>query len=105
MKSTDGVTLKLTKHAKKKARDIDVSVSDILEMWSEPNEIYPVRAYPGQWRVCGNGICLVGVSKRKSFIAITCYIDKELTPPRPDQLGTEVGRRYAERYSNGEGRG
>lgn len=105
MKSTDGIELKLTKHAKRQARDKGFTVSNILEMWEDPEEIYPVRAYPGQWRVCGNGICLIVIPKKKSCIGITCYINKDLTPPRDDQLSTRAGRRYAQRYAEGKGRG
>jgi hypothetical protein len=105
MKTTRGLVLKLTKHAKIQARDKGFSVSQILEMWENPEEIYPVRAYPGQWRVCGNGICLVVVPKRTSCIGITCYVNRDLTPPREDQLSTRAGKRYAKRYAQGKGRG
>lgn len=109
MRSTRGVTLSLTKHAKKQAKEKGFSVRNILDMWKEPDRIIPSRSYPGQYRVCGDGICLVGVpkghSKVKSFIVITLYADGELTPPRPDQMRTKAGRRYAIRYANGEGRG
>lgn len=105
MRSTRGVTLSLTKHAKRQAKVKGFPVSNILSMWENPDRIIPSRTYKGQYRVCGDGICLVGVPKGKSFIVITVYLDQDLTPPRPDQLQTKAGRRYAERFSNGEGRG
>lgn len=105
MRSTRGVTLSLTKHAKRQAKVKGFPVSNILSMWENPDRIIPSRSYRGQYRVCGDGICLVGVPKGKSFIVITVYLDQDLTPPRPDQLQTKAGRRYAERFSNGEGRG
>jgi hypothetical protein len=105
VRSTKGITLSLTKHAKKQAKAKDFPISEILNMWEGNPNIVPSRSYRGQYRVCGNGICLVGVPKEKSFIVITVYLDQELTPPRPDQLITRTGRRYAKRFASGEGRG
>lgn len=105
MRSTRGVTLSLTKHAKRQAKVKGFPVNNILSMWENPDRIIPSRTYKGQYRVCGDGICLVGVPRGKSFIVITVYLDQDLTPPRPDQLQTKAGRRYAERFSNGKGRG
>lgn len=105
MRSTEGVTLSLTKHAKKQAKEKGFCVRNILDMWQKPDRIVASRTYPGQYRVCGNGICVVGVPKGGSFIGITVYTDQDLTPPRPDQLKTRAGRRYAKRYAQGEGRG
>lgn len=39
------------------------------------------------------------------FTVTTLYQDRVLTPPRQDQLDTPEGRRYAERYLKGLGRG
>ena len=105
MRNTRGVTLSLTKHAKHQARVKGFEVPTILEMWQDPDRIIPSRTYPGQYRVCGGGICVVGVKKGSVFIGITLYTDGDLTPPRPDQMKSKAGRRYAERYHNGEGRG
>lgn len=105
MKSTEGVTLSLTKHAKRQAKSKGFPVQNILAMWSGRPRIIASRTYPGQFRVCGDGICVVGVPKGKSFVAITVYVDQELTPPREDQLATRAGQRYAKRYANGKGRG
>lgn len=105
MRSTENVTLSLTKHAKRQAKEKGFNVRNILDMWEDPDRIIASRTYPGQYRVCGNGICVVGVPKGQSFIGITVYLDQELTPPRPDQLKTRAGRRYAKRFANGEGRG
>jgi hypothetical protein len=105
MKSTKGITLSLTKHAKKQAKSKGFPIRNILDMWNGKPRIISSRSHPGQYRVCGNGICVVGVPKGRAFVAITVYVDQDLTPPRPDQLATRAGRRYAERYANGEGRG
>ncbi len=49
---------------------------------------------------------LIGVTDETfNFIVITVYYDKILTPPRPDQLNTPQGKRFAERYYAGLGRG
>lgn len=104
--NTQQLKLSLTKHAKKQATEKGFTISDILSMWHSPEaRAIRSRSYPGQYRVCGDGICLVGVQKNKRFIVITCYADQELTPPRPDQLRTGRGRRYARRFAEGEGRG
>lgn len=105
MKSTEGLTLSLTKHAKKQAKAKEFHINDILKMWSGKPQVNPSRSYPGQYRVCGDGICLVGVQKGNSFVVITLYVDQEITPPRKDQLKTKAGRRFAERYAKGKGRG
>lgn len=105
METTEGVTLSLTKHAKKQAKAKNFPLDDIFKMWGNKPKINPSRSHKGQYRVCGDGICLVGVPKKNSFVVITCYVDQELTPPRPDQLATKEGRRYAKRYARGLGRG
>ncbi len=105
LKSTNGIVLSLTKHAKKQAKAKEFPIADIIKMWEDGPEVVPSRSHKGQFRVCGEGICLVGVPKGNSFIVITVYVDQELTPPRPDQLTTKSGRRYANRYAQGLGRG
>lgn len=104
MKTTDGITLSLTKHAKKQAKAKGFPVASILDMWSEDPTIQPSRSHRGQYRVCGSGICLVGIPKGKSFIVITLYTDQALTPPRDDQTDSK-GTRYRKRYEQGLGRG
>ena len=104
MKNTKNIVLSLTKHAKKQAKVKGFPVDNILKVWEDPERIISSRSYPGQYRVCGNGICLVGVKKNRQFIVITLYVDEELTPPRPDQMRTKAGRKYAEKYWRGEGR-
>lgn len=105
MKTTEGVTLSLTKHAKRQAKAKNFPISDIVAMWENGPKVVPSRSHRGQFRVCGDGICLVGVPKDNSFVVITCYVDQELTPPRQDQLATPQGRRYAKRFAQGKGRG
>lgn len=60
-----------------------------------PAEIYPSGSHPGQWRVTGNGVCIVGKPEGEHFTCITIYADRIVTPCRPDQLRTAEGRRFA----------
>lgn len=109
MKNTDDYVLKLTKHAKQQVKAKEFSLKEIQTMWCDTPTVQPSRSYPGQYRVCGGGVCLVGVPKELNgtltFVVITCYVDGDLTPPREDQLRTRKGKRFAARYAKGEGRG
>jgi len=77
----------------------------IVAALANPTEVYPSGSHPGQWRVTGNGYCIVGAPDGNEFRLITVFRDRVLTPPREDQLNTPEGRRYAERYAKGLGRG
>jgi hypothetical protein len=105
MKSTVNMRLVLTAHAKKQMVEKGFSEQDVYDMFFEPSRVYPSKSHPGQFRVAGNGMCLVGRPSGVEFVCITMYADGVLTPPRPDQLLTPEGRRYAERYERGLGRG
>jgi len=123
-------TLRLSRHAQKMAHEKNFTESMIQETYRNPTRVYPSGSHPGQYRVAGNGLCLVGLPEvigmqretddpvvesassealkspsRKVFTVVTIYQDNILTPPRTDQLDTEEGRRYAERYLVGLGRG
>lgn len=100
-----GRSLALTGHASSQAQEKGFSAETIAKTFRNPEEVYPSRSHPGQWRVTGNGVCLVGVPEGDKFRVITMYADRVLTPPRPDQLNTKEGRIFAERYAAGQGRG
>lgn len=68
----------------------------ILATLTNPAEVYPSKSHPGQWRVTGNGVCIVGKPEGGKFFLITAYADRVVTPVRPDQLDTPEGRRFAE---------
>jgi hypothetical protein len=138
------------------ATEKNFSMEVIQRTFDHPTRVYPSGSHPGQWRVTGNGICLVGIPDvdnrndkqkdtgntrntgndgeqqstikmitidgmtipipipdqpvtkprvEKFFTVITLYQDMELSPPREDQLNTMEGRRFAERYFKGLGRG
>lgn len=73
--------------------------------FANPTEVYPSRSHPGQIRITGNGLCLVGAVDGNRVRLITAYEDRVVTAPRPDQMNTAEGRRYADRFQHGLGRG
>lgn len=167
--------LRLSRHAERMANEKKFSMEDIEHTFYNPTRVYPSGSHPGQWRITGNGLCLVGIpdeepkkesklnvslssrgtpiqtpvtttqpnalnrpvpsymkytgygnnyvtqrnecntsiqskntepeTQTRYFTVITIYQDQVLTPPRPDQLDTPEGKRYAERYLKGLGRG
>ncbi|AVD99401.1 hypothetical protein SEA_BILLNYE_230 [Streptomyces phage BillNye] len=101
MDSTRGLRLHATDHALKQILQKGFAVEKIRETFENPVKLYKNGKYEGQYRVTGNGICLVGKPKGNTFTLITVYEDGVMTPPRPDQLETEEGRAYAERYAEG----
>lgn len=105
METTTGMTLSPTTHALKTILAKGFTGEQVLEAFTNPDKITPVTAHPGQFRVCGSGVALVGVPDGEIFTLITVYVDGTLTPPREDQLKTEEGKRFAERYAAGLGRG
>lgn len=107
METTEGYTLAPTDHALRTILAKGFTGDQVLTAFASPEKITEVRKYPGQFRVCGNGVALVGSPDERTmmFTLVTVYADGVLTPPRPDQLDTPEGRRYAERYQAGLGRG
>jgi Domain of unknown function (DUF4258) len=105
MKSTAGMTIDPTAHALRTMIEKGFSAEVVKATFETPARVYPSGSHPGQYRVTGNGVCLVGKPEGDRFVLITVYQDQVLTPPREDQLDTPEGRRYAERYNNGLGRG
>ena len=104
MHETTGLTLILTHHARKVAEDKGFPLNQIHQTFDRPRRVYRSRSHPGQHRVTGHGLCLVGRKCGDKFVVMTIYLDEVLTPPRPDQLATAEGQDYAERYSNGSRR-
>jgi len=89
------LTPRLTAHFLKtlEAKGFDpYAVRDTLK---SPAEVYPSGSHPGQWRVTGNGVCIVGKPEGEHFTCITIYADRIVTACRPDQLNTPEGRRFA----------
>lgn len=102
MESTEGMKLWLSRHAREQiiTKFGDAGLERAEETFSNPDKIYPNKSYEGQFRVVGEGLCLIGkpTDDGKYFRVFTAYEDGVLTPPREDQLETEAGQRYAELY-------
>ncbi len=85
----------VTNHFIKQIKDKGFDPEAVLDTIKNPVEVYPSRSHPGQWRLTGNGVCLVGVPEGDRFVLITAYEDRTVTPVRPDQMNTPEGRRFA----------
>lgn len=102
---TSNLRLAVTNHARKVIVTKGFDAVNVSKTFQKPAYVTQVAKYPNQIRLIGNGLALVGTVRGDEFVLITVYQDGVLTPPRPDQLHTPEGRRYAERYSQGLGRG
>lgn len=91
----NALTPRPTKHFKDQMILKGFDPRAVIDTLKNPAEVYPSKSHPGQWRVTGNGLCLVGKPEGDAFILITCYLDRVVTPVRPDQLRTAEGRRFA----------
>lgn len=105
MNSTQGMKMSLTRHALTTCLKKGFDPEKVKDTFANPTEVYPSGSHPGQYRVTGNGICLVGVPEGNTFRVITMYADRILTAVRADQMNTPEGRRYAARRAAGLGRG
>lgn len=105
MTSTQGFALRPTAHALRQIAQKGFNPLHVKGAFENPDEVYASGSHPGQYRVTGNGLCLVGKPEGNEFVLITVYLDRVVTPPRPDQLVTPEGRKFAERYERGLGRG
>lgn len=94
MPQTPG-TPKPTAHFLKTLKNKGFDPRAVVAALKNPVEVYPSRSHPGQIRVTGNGVCIVGKPEGDDFILITIYADRVVTPVRPDQLNTAEGRRFA----------
>lgn len=99
------LTPSMTRHFKAQVEEKELDKRSVIMAWRDPAEVYPSGSHPGQWRVCGHGVCLVGKPEGGKFMLITAYLDRVLTEVRPDQLNTAEGRAYAARRAQGLGRG
>ena len=97
--------LRMSQHARQQMEQKGFDYRAVIAAYAKPEEFYESRSHPGQMRLTGRGLCLVGQVIEDTFFVITVYLDRVLTPPRPDQLSTTEGARYAERFDLGMGRG
>jgi hypothetical protein len=84
-----------TNHFIKVIKDKGFDPDKILNTLTNPAEVYESRNHPGQWRVTGNGLCLVGKPEGNTFTLITAYLDRVITDLRPDQIaaGHKINRK------------
>jgi hypothetical protein len=80
----------MTAHAVKVMHEKAFSPDDIAATLRNPSEVYPSRNHPGQYRITGNGVCIVGRPEGGTFVIITMYADRIMTALRPDQLAAGV---------------
>jgi len=78
--------LELSRHATQQAVTKRINVDNIKSAFVNTNEYYPSGSHPGQYRMTGSGVCLVGVPRGDTFFVITLYLDRVITPLRPDQI-------------------
>lgn len=90
------LTPRPTAHFLKTMREKGFDPHAAIATLKNPVEVYPSKSHPGQWRVTGNGLCIVGKPEGQEFVLITVYADRIVTPVRPDQLNTPEGRRFAQ---------
>lgn len=79
----------LTNHARTKLHELNATESQVQQALAATP--YPSRNHPGQWRYCAAGLCLVVDGET----VVTAYLDRVLTPLRPDQIaaGVTINRR------------
>ena len=94
------LTPRLTSHFTKTVLAKGFDPQDVILAIRNPAEVYPSGSHPGQWRVTGRGLCIVGKPEGNEFVLITIYLDRVVTACRPDQLATAEGRRFAQ-YGRG----
>lgn len=89
------LTPRITAHFKKTIEAKCFDPRTVIATLRCPGEVYPSRSHSGQWRVTGNGLCIVGRPDGDEFVCITIYLDRVVTPCRADQLLTPEGRKFA----------
>lgn len=100
---TSDYRLHLTRHAERQIESKGFEMDDIRGVYEKPVSVYRSGSHPGQHRIVGKGLCLVGEFREDAeFRLVTVYKDRVVTPPRTDQLETAEGRQYAEKYLSGE---
>jgi predicted house-cleaning NTP pyrophosphatase (Maf/HAM1 superfamily) len=75
-----------TRHATETAIAKRISVDAIRSCFTDTSEYYASGSHPGQYRMTGSGVCLVGTPQGDTFNVITLYLDRVITPLRPDQI-------------------
>ena len=58
--------LRISRHAQRMANEKNFSLETIEKTYNDPERVYPSGSHPGQYRVTGHGLCLVGVPEEMS---------------------------------------
>lgn len=96
--STRGYGIAFNHHTMKQADLKGFTEQDMVQTFANPERIYPNGRYPDQHRITGNGLCLVGKFEGDTFKVVTVYLDGVVTKPREDQLKTNEGRDFHQRF-------
>ena len=94
-----------TSHFMRQALAKGFTAEEIHAALYSPEKVTEVRAHPGQRRFIAGRVAVVCAPCNGGWTAVTLYLNGTLTAPRADQLTTPEGRRYAERFAAGLGRG
>lgn len=78
MQSTAGMKIVLTNLACKRAAMGGFGADDIRSTFDSPESITENRDMPGQYRLVGKGMTLVGIPEGEKFVVITCFKKKGL---------------------------
>lgn len=91
----------LSDHFRKTLIEKKFDGREVAALLKDPEEYYPSKSHPGQYRVTGRGLCVVGEPQGNRFVLITIYLDGVITPPRSGD-NSEAALQYAARYAKGE---
>jgi hypothetical protein len=92
-----GVAMRLTRHVRDKVLPrFGLTERQALDLVEHPEASYPSRTYPGQRRVASGKYCFIVADDGETVI--TVFLDKVVTPLRPDQIaaGVEIKRKIEE---------
>lgn len=103
----EGKNVRVTQHVRNQIIAKGFDPEHVRQAIVTPDQTTDVLKHPGQIRNIAHGVAVVLAPSARGteWTAVTVYADGVLTPPRPDQMKTPEGRRYAERYAKGLGRG
>src|SRR6478609_5459691 len=74
-------TLRMSRHAQKMATEKNFSMDTIQNTYNNPVRVYPSGSHPGQFRITGNGLCLVGLPET---------VEQEIETPKEEFKMVEV---------------
>lgn len=73
MNTTQGLKIQTTLSVLRKIIARNYAPKMIMEVFSSPEKIEPSLERPGQFKIFGQGICLVGAQHNDNFVLITVY--------------------------------